>query len=369
MRVDLAVLRAGFRAECVHLRRTWAILVLILLQAVGFLLLMSMFALTGSMAPTALVVQQPGPLTEDLAASLAACHHSFALVRMGADDARKALAHGEVAAVLTLHAGLEDTIGRGGTATVRLDVDNINADMTEDLKRALPSAVVAFGHAQHFPAIRLRVEEQDMQQRDTGFADYLLVSSLMLDAFLIAAVLGALPISREAEAGTMRLLRASPFHPLVPLGGRLVAAGCVSCCAMVIPTMIVVLGFGTHPVHPVELVADLALCVAVFTACGAAAGACVKSSMAATCLIGSLTLPMYLCSNALEPQRFDGEAIWLLAHASPAYFAVGLLEHAFHDFRVTPEPLACDATVLMAWGMAALVFLFWRLGRARMVAS
>jgi membrane protein DedA with SNARE-associated domain len=59
-------------------------------------------------------------------------------------------------------------------------------------------------------------------------------------------------------------------------------------------------------------------------------------------------MPFYVDSGALEPTRFDGEAIWIAAHVSPVYYAVGVLEWSFHGLRVTPEPVYLDLLILVA---------------------
>lgn len=68
-------------------------------------------------------------------------------------------------------------------------------------------------------------------------------------------------------------------------------------------------------------------------------------------------------SGALEPERFDGNKIWSLAHLSPLYSVVGVLENAFHGLRVTPEPTVVDAVVMAAWALAAFITAGWLAGR------
>src|SRR5207247_359187 len=81
-----------------------------------------------------------------------------------------------------------------------------------------------------------------------------------------------------------------------------------------------------------------AACVALSTPVGAWLGALLKRTLAAVPLLFGLAMPFYVDSGALEPTRFDGDAIWALAHLSPVYYAVGVLEWAFHGLHVTPEP-------------------------------
>jgi hypothetical protein len=68
-----------------------------------------------------------------------------------------------------------------------------------------------------------------------------------------------------------------------------------------------------------------------------------------------LSLPLYLDSGALEPERFDGNTIWTLAHFSPVYYAVGVLEDAVHGLQVTPESTQVDALAMAMWALAAVL--------------
>ena len=99
--------------------------------------------------------------------------------------------------------------------------------------------------------------------------------------------------------------------------------------------------------------AALLLCVAIFTCVGSCVGALLRRSLPVAALFFGLALPLYIDSGALEPERFDGNVIWAIAHASPVYYAVGVLEQAVHGLRVTPEPVSADVAVLVAWAALA----------------
>jgi ABC-2 type transport system permease protein len=300
-----------------------------------------------------------------LVANLAEAHRSFSLRRMSATDADAALQRGDLVAVITIPQGFSDAVHRGETVALPVAVDNVDADLTDDVQRALPSAIVAFGHQMGFPGIRLQPAERDLIHHDTDFIPYLVVSALALDALVVAGVLAAISVAREFEGGTARMLALSPVHPLVPLGGRLLTTGAVSLAAMGITTALVVCLYRVVPVNPLELILGLVACVVIFTCVGAAIGGMIRRILPVTALVFGIALPLYIDSGALEPERFDGDIIWGIAHASPVYYAVGVLEHAFHSLHVTPEPVVVDALALMGWAAVALLAA-WALMRRKM---
>lgn len=343
---------AGVRAEARQLARARLLVALVLVQAVTFLLLVSLFGLTGSMAPTALIDDDPGGAdTQRFIEALQAAHHSFALRPMDEAAARSALDHGSIVAVITIPRGFSSTIARGGTVALPVAIDNVDADMTDDIERALPAAVVSFSHQLGLPGIRVHPEELDMIPYDTGYIPYLVVSGLALDAFVLAGILGASPVAREFESGTIRPLRLAFADPAVSIAGRILTGAAVSVVGMALTVAIVVLAYRVVPVDPLELAGALLLSIAVFSCVGAALGALVRRTLPLAALVFGLALPLYMDSGSLEPERFDGNVIWGIAHLSPVYYAVGPLENAFHGLSVTPEPMAVDALGLAGWAV------------------
>jgi hypothetical protein len=105
--------------------------------------------------------------------------------------------------------------------------------------------------------------------------------------------------------------------------------------------------------------------VVIFTCIGTAIGGLVRRTLPVTALVFGIALPLYIDSGSLEPERFDGNVIWAMAHASPVYYAVGVLEHAFHALNVTPESVLVDLLALAGWAVVALLGA-WALMRRRM---
>jgi hypothetical protein len=151
----------------------------------------------------------------------------------------------------------------------------------------------------------------------------------------------------------------APRHPVQLLAGRLFMAWAMAIAAL-LPPVLVMLVVSMPVAHVVGLVGALLVILCCGNALGVLTGVVIRHSTLATTVILGLSLALYLGSGAIEPQRFDGDAIWWLAHASPAYSAVGLLEYAVHDLTVTPEPLAIDALALAVWCALAWMIALWR---------
>jgi ABC-type multidrug transport system permease subunit len=357
----------GFQAEMLHLRRSPLFVFLTVIQAVTFLFLVSLFGLTGSSAPVALVCNDPGAYARRFIDTLATTHHSFNLRVMDPAAATAALHHGEIVGILTIPENFSKAALYGReVATLRVDVDNVNTDMTTDVQRGLPSAIVRLARELDLPDIRVHVAEQDLISHDTGYIAYLVVSGLVLNAFVIAGILSATAVAREFENGTAGLLRLAPVPAFYPLVGRAAATTVLAEVAMLAPLASVVCGYHILPRHPAAAIGVLLFCTPVFSCLGIVLGALLKRTVPVASLIMGLSLPLYVCSGALEPERFDGNRLWIAGHFSPVYYAVDLLESAFHGLQVTPESSVVNWMALGGWmvGLLALaILLLWRRSR------
>ena len=126
--------------------------------------------------------------------------------------------------------------------------------------------------------------------------------------------------------------------------------------AMIFPVALAVFAYHIIPLHPLEMVGVILVCVAIFGCIGVALGqVTAQRTLPVVSLLIGLGFPLYLCSGSLEPQRFDGNLIWAIAPPLSAYYAVGILEQAFHGLQVTPEPLWINFTALLAWAVLMLL--------------
>jgi len=341
--------------ELQQLRRSRLFVALTVLAALSFLALVSLFGLTGSNAPLALIDQDSGPYAHRFIQALAAVPHAFTLRPMTASAADAQLREGRLVGAITIPANFSAAVEQGSTVPLEVRVDNVNNDLTFDLQRALPAAITIFGRDLGLPGIRVALVEHDLLAHDTGFVAYLVVSARALDAFIVAGVLGAIAVAREWEGRTIKLWRLAPASPGALLAGKLMAAGLVAAVALAATVLVVIVGYHVVPVAPLAVMGGLAACIVMFTCLGAWLGASLRRSLLAVPLIFGLVMPVYIDSGALEPARFDGETVWIIAHASPLYYAVGVLEWAFHGLRVTPEPVLVDFGILFALAAASLV--------------
>src|SRR5580704_16633748 len=151
MKQPFSALHGSYKAEMTQMIRSPLLVILALIQAVTFLLLVSLFGLTGSMAPTALINNDNGVYSKIFIKNLEQAHHSFNLESMSYTQAEKLLNQGRLVAIIPIPQGFTKAIIADETMPITIDVDNVDSDMTDDIQRALPSAIVGFGKRVNLP--------------------------------------------------------------------------------------------------------------------------------------------------------------------------------------------------------------------------
>ena len=354
----------AFRLELRHLFADKWYVALTVLAAASFLALTSLFGLTASDAPMALVVRDRGPYVRPFVESLAEVPHAFRLARMTPEEAERRLWRGDLVGAIIVPADFSATIASGDTAVVGVEVDNVNMDIVTDVQRSLPSAIVSFGRKTGLPGLRVHLDEHDVWPEDTSFLPYITVSGLALAGLIVASVLGALAITRELEARTLLVLRLAPASLARVLAGKIGAATLVAMGALTAAAAIVVAGYGVVPEHPLAAALGLIACAFASSCLGAWLGATTRRTATIVPLLFGLAMPLFIDSGALEPTRFDGETIWWVSHATPLYYIVGFFEWAFFGLRITPESPWLDFAVTLAIALVAFALARHRMANA-----
>ncbi|HUJ74120.1 MAG TPA: ABC transporter permease, partial [bacterium] len=100
---------------------------------VTVLILMSLFVLAGSHAPTAIVNQDGGSRASQFVAALNQAR-SFRLVSATAEEASRMMREGKIVATITLPPGFSALIDAGQRIAIPVVINNLNTDFTNDIR-------------------------------------------------------------------------------------------------------------------------------------------------------------------------------------------------------------------------------------------
>lgn len=333
---------------------------------VNFLLLFMLFAASGGTAPIAVVMEDHGPLAGQFVSAMEHAH-SFRVSVMAASAADTAIHSGQIVAVVTVPQDFDSQLRSGGSVEVPVEVNNLDVDFTNDIRRAVPLSITSF-YAESFPGqVVVKPREVDVQPRDTDYVPYLSVSVLAA-AFMLAALLqGGINAAREYESGTIKELLLSPAPRWAISAGKVLGAFVLSLGAAMIVSLVVILGLGQWPEHPTVLLGTGTLMLLSFVACGTLFGTLLRRRQSTIPLGLALFLPIFFISGPFGPANWLGAVPTVLADLSPVYYGIASLQYSFHGYVTSQVPLAIDQLVIAGFlfgAVAIAAFVVRRVGVA-----
>jgi ABC-type multidrug transport system permease subunit len=228
-----------------------------LLPALGMGVLVAMLTVSVGQQPVALVVQGEGRFATRMAKLIKGDKDAYLLEEMSAADAERAFGQQRVAAMIVIPENFDETVGRWDAA-VDLYLNNVNIDISDDLRRAVTRSVAEFDAPQlgllgelHGPSkgillpnpYRVAVAERDLRETDVSFLQYQVIPIVLLIVISVGLLGTALLTARDFERGTAKIVALSPAGRLPLVLGRLLGGSLIT-IALVAP--LVVLGFLTH---------------------------------------------------------------------------------------------------------------------------
>jgi len=320
----------------------------------NFLILMSLFALSGGLAPTAVVMNDTGPLAQQFYQAMAGAH-SFRLQQADAAQAQTLIQTGKIVAVVTVPADFDARLQANQPVGVGVQINNLNTDFTNDIRRAVPLSITSFYSKAYPKLVTVTAAEQDLWAQDTDYIPYLTVSILVVALMMGGLLPAGTATAREWENSTVKELLLSPASRWAIGAGKMLGAGLLAGIASVI-TLVVLIGLvGVWPLHWGELIGFTLLTIIIFVAWGTLLGTLLKHRQAFLPLAFSTSLPLFFISGAFGPLSFLHIPLMEgLAQAFPVYYAIVLMQHAFHGFDLNTLSLGANALVLAAYAAAVL---------------
>jgi ABC-type multidrug transport system permease subunit len=112
--------------------------------------------------------------------------------------------------------------------------------------------------------------------------------------------------------------------------------------------------------HWGEVIGWTLLTLLIFIAAGTLLGTLIKRRLAFQLLALGLVLPLLFVSGAFGPITFDTPITQVIAQLFPVYYAIVLMQHAFHGFDLNTYGIGLNVAILCGYlvlvmGLAALV--------------
>src|SRR5215471_4084462 len=318
------------------------------------LVLMSLLVISGGLAPTAVVMQDAGPLARQFYAAMGQSH-SFVLQQATAEQANALIQEGRIVAVVTIPADFDTRIQEHLPVQVGVKINNLNTDFTNDIRRALPLSITSF-YARAEPSIvTITPQERDAYPHDLDYIPYLAVPILVIGLMVGGMVQAGTAAAVEWEKETVKELLLSPASRLAILLGKMLAAFLVGLAGACVVLAVLIVTMGVWPVHWGELIGFTLLILALFTAWGTLLGAWLQRRTPLATLAIGLCVPLFFLSGPFGPISFFAPIEQLVARSFPVYYAIVVLQHAFHDFTLNTSGTLINTLVLIAYTLGGLV--------------
>jgi ABC-type multidrug transport system permease subunit len=320
---------------------------------VNFLILMSLFVLAGSHAPTAVVMLDHGPYAQQFYDSMNHAH-SFSLRTASASEAHSLLAGGQIVAVVTIPANFDTQVSAHRPVQVNVQINNLNTDFTNDIRRAIPLSITSF-YAQASPQlVTITPREIDWYPQDTDYVPYLAVSIIVVSLMVGGLLQAGISSAREWENKTMKELLLSPASRWAIVLGKMLAAFVLNLASVLLVLFVVIFIIGDWPIHWGEMIWVTLLTMLIFIATGTLLGTLLKGWQAVTALSLGLSIPLFFLSGAFGPISFGTSATQFLAQLFPVYYAIVLQQHAFHGFDLNTYGVGINALILVLYALGLL---------------
>jgi ABC-type multidrug transport system permease subunit len=334
--------------------RTPAAIVVCLAPPLALLLVGFLAGAAVGRNPVALVVADPGPQAARLTAVLEASD-AFRLQRADAAGAAVLLRNLDVAGVITIPADFDRRYAAHEPDPVVIQINNLNLDFTNDLRRALPAAITDFYADQNPDPVTVRVAETDLRTTDVTIEQFMVLPNLVLLVSIAGVLNTGLAMSREFEDLTMKELLLAPASRASLMTGKLLAGWVTT---MLLSCVVLGIAAVTGVLRPAGIgwviaIGVMAVYAVAAAGIGAAVGAMIHRFMP-TALVGiCVAIYLFFLSGGIAVAAFLPAWIRTMAHLVPTYYAVHAMEGAI--FYHSSQDLGRDLVVLGATAVGAIV--------------
>jgi len=306
------------------------------------------------MPPTAVVMQDYGPYAQKFYQSMGTTH-SFHLQQLSASEASNLLHAGRIVAVVTIPPDFDQRIQQNQPVKVKVQINNLNTDFTNDIRRALPLSITSF-YANAFPdVVRVVPQEHDVYPQDTSYIPYLTVSILIVGMLFGGVMHAGTAMACEWEKDTMKELLLSPAHRWAIVVGKMLGAFVVNLVSTGIVLLVLIFIIGVRPVHWGEVIGFSILDIIIFIAWGTFLGTVLKQRKEVVVLALGISFPLFFLSGPFGPISFNIPLIQVIAKIFPVYYAIVLQQHAFHNFDLNTYGTSLNALILSGYTLLLIL--------------
>ena len=324
------------------------------LPALALLFIDALSAGAVGLSPVALVTLDHGIKGQQMAQVI----HQADLFRVSdatPAQARTLYQNLDVVAILTIPANFTRAIEAHQPTHIEVQINNLNADFTNDIRRAVPDAITQLYQQQGGESpIKVTLQEQNLRSQDIQLFQYSAMPLLVLLLVISGLVSSSLSAAGEWETRTIKELLLSPTS-----SGAIITGKVLTGFATTMTLGVLVLGVGDllgwvqpEGVYWLSVLLILAL-VALFSAgLGVALGALLQRIQPVSSAAIVIALYLFFLTGGTAVLAFDPVWLQTIATFVPLYYGRHALEMAI--FYHSSDQLGRDSAVLAGSALLAV---------------
>jgi ABC-2 type transport system permease protein len=261
----------------------------------------------------------------------------------------------DVVAIVTIPANFTQAVARHEPTHIGVQINNLNADFTNDIRRAVPDVITQFYQQQGSAStILVTLREQNLRSQDIQLFQYSAMPLVVLLLVVSGIVSSSLAAAGEWETRTIKELLLSPTTNAPIIMGK-VLTGFVT--TSVLGVLVLGVGDVLGWVQPVGIywltVLLIVALIALFSAgLGVALGALLQRIQPVSTAAIVLSLYLFFLTGGTAVVAFDPSWLQTIATFVPLYYGRHALEMAI--FYHSSDQLGRDVVVLAASALLTL---------------
>ncbi len=346
MRLFIRAVWAIYRKDLAVWVRNPALLVATIISPILFLLLGSVEAGAVGRSPVALVTLDSGPLGVQMQQIF---HQAdvFRITDATPEQAQALLKNLQVAAVITIPADFTARVAAHESSPVDLDLNNLNLDFVNDIRRAVPDAITQFYAAQGSASpIKVTMQESDLRSRDVDLLQYMVLPVIVMMLTINGMLTNGTTAATEWETNRIKETLLAPVARSAIIVGK-VLAGFSTTFLLGAGVLLLgaVLGW-TRPegIHILISLLMIALIALFSTGLGVALGAALQRVQPVLVASALGAFGLFVLAGGIGVLAFEPTWLQNVAAFSPITYGVHALEQAI--FYSTSDQLGRDVLVI-----------------------
>ncbi len=295
-----------------------------------------------------LIVQDTGPHARRLVSILNSSDAFIVHAVTTPEQARRDLSGLVVEAIITVPADFDTAYNAHQADPVTIEINNLNLDYTNDLRRSLPAAITTFYGQQGDSPMHVTVAETDTRAQDISLPQFELVPDLVLLLTVAGVINSGLATAREWEDLTIKEVMLAPIARSTFIVGKLLAGWLTG---MLVGSVVLLIGALIGALRPqgiywLTTLLAMALTALASAGLGVMLGAIARRFQLVTAIGVTASFYLFFLSGGVSVAAFLPAWVQAIAQFIPTFYGVHALQMSI--FYSSTDQLARDILVLLA---------------------